>query len=493
VRALLLLTLVSCGEIYSDPRTAELWTARPRALQAIYSKNENVTGIVFYTYQTLPFPLGAIEVEVDDEFLPLSQFAVPVAGEQNVVRNGAILPGKHEKPRLRFRLHSPDRTYDLDVQTAFSSATLDFVAEFTPNDAAVSIAIRDPFIDFELGRLLRDFTLSVRDETCATSLVDATTTEVVSALPAPTPLSVEGRYCARVSTARTLLDVPIVTRPIFVHTASTYVPPPIVAPAVVVPVFDLEIPDEARCHTLVMLLQGVIAASAQELGASITTPIELSAGVDGSPDCRHRDDVVLDPNAYRARVQGLIDVDTPPRVLMVIVSNVEASIGPPLQESLYQASTFTEGYETVLDVALLGTESAAASFPFLQTKPWTFALDPQLKETLRSVLSAVLPYRRYEHPADMLIPFFSMPPAADWFGFKVCSSTLALEPTVTFNPYASPDPAAGYRFMLTTEFQPNFAFLPVTQVADLEICTAYCAQPQAAAWRMSTACESEAR
>jgi hypothetical protein len=477
-RAFALFLLAACDtETFSDPRAVAVFTATPRDTEVIYSSNEDLSAIVFDTFQTLPPELGWLEVEVDGTYQPLG--GAHIESDVATVVSGAILPGRLAAPRMRFHLQAPERTIVVSAPANFREDAFSFTAAFTDQDAAVTVAIHDPFASFASGRLMRSFQVSLRDASCAQSLVAAEGTVLEHTLVPPLPLSADGHYCVRVDN----IDKAIVTRPILIEKETVFTPPALTAPSVVVPIYDFELTDPDRCHMLMAQLDAAIAKNAP----TVTSAIVLSG-----QDCRHTDATGIDPNALHARVQGLIDVPTPPVVLLFMITNVEQPPAAELPESLFAAQAWAGTYGARLDAALLGTTAVYMTFPFVEAQGWTFAADPDLDKNLAAVLHAVLPYQRYEHPPDMVVPFFPDGVGADWFGFKLCHAKPEVKATVAFSPFADfADPAPGYRFDLVTDWQPQLAFETVRVVTALEICTGYCTLPQAAAWRTSSNCESD--
>lgn len=481
---LLLIALAACTpEHFGDPAQLTVFTVSPRDLETIYSNSEDATGVAFWAFQTLPPAAGRIEVEIAGEFQPLAAYSRTLTSTHDGVVIGAILPGQHNPPNLRVVLHAPERVFSVTPKTRMHRTnTLVFSTRFSQDDANLDVEIKDPFGRFELGQIARTFDVSVRDTTCATAVTTTPNTQLNTRLPVPFPLAFD--YCVRVDTGLAVHDQHAVPRVLLQQSQRVISPMPLTAPVRIVPVFDLELSDPTSCTHVTEALTAVIQATP---GVDIAAPIDLSASAPPEPNCRHKEDSGITLDDFRDRVQTFLGVDG--IVLMVLVTNVNQVPSRATQDLFAAAAALIMSSGTRLDLALLGP-SEASSPTFIRTAPWSYAADPRLPETLADMLSEVVPYRRYEHPLQTAYyPYFTDPIPADWFGFKVCDQNRAIETTVALQPYAKfVDPPGAFRFDLTTEWQPSFAFAVQTATLDLEVCVQFCDQAQGMAWRSQEAC-----
>jgi hypothetical protein len=462
-----------CGPQFIDVAEGDKRAATPERVASVYSVNEDLT-VITWLAATLPDELpGDFELIAGERSWPWIEVAVQ-ASSRGGSAWAALVPGRIALASLRYTPPAPSRPalYSLSAEGAEGAVALS--AAFAADTRSIDLAVTDPFAEVGDVQLARAFVVDLRDPACGDVLARAEI-QGLGSLTASS-LSADGQYCATLDSGAAHLRVALATHPELETYEHAYRPPLRTSRVVVLPVFNLELPDASRCQATIAGLAAAIAETASSLdGAAVTTTlVSPPAPTDGS--CRHTDDALVDDALLDERLGGLFGSPDATAVL-VYVDNLGAPLSAALVGALAEARRWAERRSGLLQLATLAPPVVWASLPFDATATWTYSEDPGLPALADSLLRALVPYRAYVHDAHELVPFFAEGTPA-FLGYKVCAAS---RPIAVRNDVGAPyvpmdDAAAGYWVELPSAWMPAGSFSPVAVQARLEACSRFCAQ-----------------
>lgn len=267
-----------------------------------------------------------------------------------------------------------------------------------------------------------------------------------------------------------------------------YRPPSQPAPLVWAPIFDLEIPGEARCRrTLAALSEAVeeeALAIAREdrrnapvLGLS---PLE-TAILDGVP-CRQADGRAFDPveiaQNWEAELQAIGSEGLPLRVLIIYATNLALELPSHLRSLFERLSGELVARGIAVEWIALGPEAALQGLETRDAIPWVSTLDPAFRDAVAGLLGRRWPYESILHTPETVVPLTTALDAEGLVAWRICSSSPIVEPLgvpVGTGAQAPVEGGPAYRIDLALPLlQPSAEFrAPVVEV-EWEGCYAFC-------------------
>lgn len=339
----------------------------------------------------------------------------------------------------------------------------ELVAEAAPLNAGVSLHVQDPlrlhFLGFETtddGRRVvlfpRRFEALVAPGACGDPISPQSDDwELLDALPATVDAAFDDgalpATCVAVRPAEPAGGGSIAERTVragavvrtFQH---TYVPPTELSPLVYLPIFNLELPSEARCTEAQMLVGSAIRDAAIDIAASVTgggTPHELSvvdlATKDGAP-CRQLDAAWFDADALHQQVLDALRSAYGPeqrvRVVVVYVTNLRVPTPPTLSSAftlLRARFAIDERYADF--VVAIAPEEAVAALDSDRVIPWLATEEPTFRQSIRSELATSWPFKTSVHTSATVVPLTSDEDPVDVLYYRICGA-------VTLRPLGTP-------------------------------------------------------
>lgn len=271
-----------------------------------------------------------------------------------------------------------------------------------------------------------------------------------------------------------------------------YVPPVEVSPLVFLPLFDLELPEEARCAQARDLVRSAVLEAATDLaagdgsGAEILAldPVEIAVNRDGVP-CRQENDRTFAATAVAAQVHEALSAvfgTRRVRVLLVYVTNL--NLEPP--EPLITALTALESALADGDVRRASLFAIAPERPLSRltadgSLSWIATEEPSFRQTIKAILSTLWPFRTTIHTPDTVVPLLSAADAGRFEAYRLCSSTepITLLGTTGGAGVWVPGPEGpAYRVGLPPALLvDNAAYLEPVVVVGWEGCSSLCERP----------------
>ncbi len=220
----------------------------------------------------------------------------------------------------------------------------------------------------------------------------------------------------------------------------TYVPPTEVSPLVFLPIFNLELPSEARCTEAEALVTAAIREAAVDIASDVDegSPIlELAAldlaDKDGEP-CRQHDDPRFAPDVLfdriRAEVETAYGAERRVRVVIVYVTNLRIEMPAALAGRFATLRNFFDFAPTLRDfVVAVAPEEAHDGLDTEETLPWLATEEPTFRASIRNLLASSWPFKTMIHSGNTIVPLVEEGDASRFQFYRVCqASTGAIFP-----------------------------------------------------------------
>ena len=273
-----------------------------------------------------------------------------------------------------------------------------------------------------------------------------------------------------------------------------YSPAVEVAPIVFVPLFDLEIPDVARCQTAQDLVRATLISVATEIATQPSAPTEVLAlapesiaVVDGVP-CRQNNQRTFSAQGLAERVNRAIDEAFGPdrrvRVTWVYANNLFLPLPPALDAALIALREEFAALDRRDDFMIaLATAPATDQIAVNVRLDWVATEEPTFRTAIEDLMTAVWPFRSVIHTEQTTVSLLSEDQPSPPLFYRICDANRPdvepVQPLLTglnVRP-AAPDVPA-YRVPLPPVIlaSPGEFTLP-SVVVEWQACEALCDQP----------------
>lgn len=341
----------------------------------------------------------------------------------------------------------------------------------------------------------------------------------------PPPLSDDGIYCVGVRPVPTdagpaaLAQTRVATQPQLVPLHVTYTPPVETSPIIYQIVLDLEINVPSRCDATIQTIEQEVRDTMDSVGVPVVQLPTVNLAIDSGSSCRQPQSQTLPADAMAQTVKQKV-LSFPQhhqQFHFLYFNNLSAPLPPDLTASLQTLfNDLTQNPPNDLQLLswLFNPGPAGLTGPSWSMKQaWQSSSDPQdqdLAQALTTYAQGNLPYTSQIYDNRVPVPYFTADQLAAYDGakFKVCAQTPMFDEIVNvtnlawlgagavwpISAKAPPGFLARLKNIQTNTPAPNF--VPVNVIADLQVCTRYCADhpyvSQAGAgvlsWTSSSAC-----
>ncbi|MFL5304946.1 MAG: hypothetical protein ACJ8F1_07015 [Polyangia bacterium] len=345
--------------------------------------------------------------------------------------------------------------------------------------------------------------------------------------PPPTPLTDAGIYCVGIRPVPTdngqpaLAQARVATQPAVVPLHVTYTPPIETSPIIYQIVLDLEIPVADRCPTTIQAIEALVDGTMNGVGVPVVKLPTMNLAIDPSSgsSCAQQQSRTLPADSMAQAVKQAV-LSFPQhhqQFHFLYFNNLNAPLPPSLTTSLqtlFDDITKNPPNDLQLKSWLFNPGLAAATGPsWSMTQAWQSAGDPDdqdLAKALALYAQTTLPYMSQIFDSRAPLPYFSDDQIATFAGstFKVCAQSPSYDEIVGVTNLAWL--GAGPTWPINDKNPPGFLsrlgliqinaaapdFVPFSIVADLQVCTGYCADhPYVSkagtgvlSWATSTSC-----
>ena len=344
--------------------------------------------------------------------------------------------------------------------------------------------------------------------------------------PPPAPLTDDGIYCVGIRPVPAdtgppaLAQARVATQPELVPLHVTYTPPVEASPIIYQIVLDLDIRVGSRCATTIDTIETVVKDTMYSVGVPVVQLPTINLATDGSgSSCAQPQSRTLpaDSMAQAVKQTVLTFPQHHQQFHFLYFNNLNAPLPPSLTSSLqtlFDDLTNNPPDDLQLLSWLFNPGFAAATGPkWWMTQAWQGAGDADdkdLSDALTSYAQATLPYTSQIYDDNVPLPYFSDDQVARFAGatFKVCAQSPSQDKIVGVTDLAWL--GAGPIWPINANDPPGFltplpniqtntpapSFVPISIVADLQVCTRYCADhPYVSSagagvlsWSLSSAC-----
>lgn len=216
----------------------------------------------------------------------------------------------------------------------------------------------------------------------------------------------------------------------------TYVPPTEVSPLVFLPIFNLELPSEARCTEAEALVSAAIREAAVEIasdgdeGSPILelAPLDI-ADRDGEP-CRQHDDPRFAPDVLFDRIRAEVETAFGPsrrvRVVIVYVTNLRIEMPAALAGRFASLRNLFDFAPTLRDfVIAIAPDEAHDGLDTEETLPWLATEEPTFRASIRNLLASSWPFKTMIHSPNTIVPLVDQDDAGRFQYYRTCQATTA--------------------------------------------------------------------
>jgi hypothetical protein len=269
-----------------------------------------------------------------------------------------------------------------------------------------------------------------------------------------------------------------------------YSPPVERAPLVFLPLFDLEIPNPARCAEAEGLVQAAVVDAAAQISARTGAPVlaldpyEL-AEVD-QVACRQANDRAFSAELVVRRAAEAIEAafgPQPVRILWIYVQNLDLLLPEGLERAFIQLRAVVRSTTPHADFLFaLAPGRVQDQLQADRHLEWVATEEPLFRSSIRGLLEGLWPFTTVRHDRDAVISMVPRGEAGRFIAYRVCRSSDAVEPTgapLGASTARVPD-AGGPGFTVALPDQwliPASDVLRPTVVVEWEGCAAYCERP----------------
>ncbi|MCB9646058.1 MAG: hypothetical protein H6730_05580 [Deltaproteobacteria bacterium] len=374
---------------------------------------------------------------------------------------------------VQVNLHDPIRRYYAETNTGTVAATLPFTRRFEAHVSPGACGAAPDPADPAWTRLK--------------GLPAALDAEFS---PAPDPVA-----CVWVRPERPLRGAPLGARSVgaraeverFRH---VYTPPLEEAPLVFLPIFDLEIPNAARCEEAEGLVQSAIVDAAARISEATGAPVlalePLEIAEVDQVACRQANERDFDPDVLVARANAAIQAafgDQRVRILWIYVQNLDLYLPEPLLNSLRQLRSIVRNTTAHGDFMFaISPERVQDQLEPDRQLLWLASEEPLFRASIRSTLTAMWPFTTLQHARTTVVHMTSEGEAARFEAYRSCVTSDPVEllgtPVGRQGARRPDEGGPSYTVALPDQWLvPSGELVRPTVVVEWEACRAYCDRP----------------
>ena len=217
-----------------------------------------------------------------------------------------------------------------------------------------------------------------------------------------------------------------------------YTPPVETSPLVFLPIFDLEIPGEARCREAQSLVETAVREAANQIaarggGLEVLALPPLEVALAGGVPCRQSNLRAFSAAALYDRVERTVTEvygrSRRVRVVFIYATNLDLDAPAGLVTSFEVLRELFRGSEQLRELVLaVAPDRATRSIYMDRQLPWLATEEPTFRAAIADILSSVWPFRTVLHSAATVVPLLQAEERAAFPAYRVCASTGQVVP-----------------------------------------------------------------